>query len=425
MAISNLTGQKTSKTFQNLMQISSSGKVYDGLGNLVTFLQLTSSFASGSAGSGGTGAGFPFSGSAVITGSLLVSSSLIVTGSLRVSDSITGSLFGTSSWAQNSISSSYPLAVTGSSLVSTYVSGGVGGSTTSSIFIGNNAGQNAGRAINSNFLGSNAGNSAASASSANFFGSQAGQSATNAANSNFLGNSAGFGATNAIQSNFFGGGAGLGATNANYSNFLGNGAGQSAASANSSNFLGVLAGGNATNANNSNFLGAYAGAGASNAPYSTLIGYQVGYNSTFNGLNSIGSNNIIIGTNITLASLRKDSINLGGIIFATGSYSNTGGNPYSGSQFGTGRVGINVTNPTYTLEVGGTVAFPNIPNTNAADVLYRSNTGEISYAAAPAPPLASVDQINTPDTSNVFIRPDELEQSKHTTHNIYNNLNFT
>ena len=108
MAISNLTGQKTYQSFRNLMQISSSGQVYDGLGNLVTFLQLTSSFASGST-SGGTGAGFPFSGSAVITGSLLVSSSLTVTGSLRVQGSITGSLFGTSSYATQALSSSFAL----------------------------------------------------------------------------------------------------------------------------------------------------------------------------------------------------------------------------------------------------------------------------------------------------------------------------
>jgi hypothetical protein len=70
---------------------------------------LTASYISGS---GGTGAGFPFSGSAIITGSLLVSSSLnvlgeqTVTGSLNVSAGITGSLFGTASQA---VSSSYAL----------------------------------------------------------------------------------------------------------------------------------------------------------------------------------------------------------------------------------------------------------------------------------------------------------------------------
>ena len=96
---------------------------------------LTASYAL----NGGSGQGFPFSGSAQITGSLgvtgsfsvngntgqtvfasnadtlVISGSLIVTGSSQVTGSlnvrggITGSLFGTASWAQNSISSSYAL----------------------------------------------------------------------------------------------------------------------------------------------------------------------------------------------------------------------------------------------------------------------------------------------------------------------------
>jgi hypothetical protein len=96
---------------------------------------LTASYAL----NGGSGQGFPFSGSAQITGSLgvtgsfsvngntgqtvfssdadtlVISGSLIVTGStsltgsLSVRGGITGSLYGTSSWAENSISSSYAL----------------------------------------------------------------------------------------------------------------------------------------------------------------------------------------------------------------------------------------------------------------------------------------------------------------------------
>jgi len=61
----------------------------------------TFTIVSGSGGGGGTGAGFPFSGSAVITGSLLVTN--------YISGSFTGSLFGTSSYSNNSISSSYAL----------------------------------------------------------------------------------------------------------------------------------------------------------------------------------------------------------------------------------------------------------------------------------------------------------------------------
>ena len=57
---------------------------------------------SGSGGSGGgSGAGFPFSGSAVITGSLLVTN--------YISGSFTGSLLGTASYSNNTVSSSYAL----------------------------------------------------------------------------------------------------------------------------------------------------------------------------------------------------------------------------------------------------------------------------------------------------------------------------
>ena len=58
---------------------------------------------SGSGGSGGgSGAGFPFSGSAVITGSLLVTN--------YISGSFTGSLLGTASYSNNTVSSSYTLS---------------------------------------------------------------------------------------------------------------------------------------------------------------------------------------------------------------------------------------------------------------------------------------------------------------------------
>ena len=50
---------------------------------------------------------FPFTGSAQITGSLGI------TGSLNVTQGITGSLFGTSSWATNSVTASY---ITGSNV---------------------------------------------------------------------------------------------------------------------------------------------------------------------------------------------------------------------------------------------------------------------------------------------------------------------
>ncbi len=307
--------------------------------------------------------------------------------------------------ATNSVTSSYPIKVSGSSIFSTHTinPAGIGADTLNNIFIGesagsssivnnsnflgyragyraisaiksnflgSNAGSNATNAGNSNFLGSNAGSNAtnavysnfigttagrnaASASSSNFLGVAAGDNATNAGNSNFLGDTAGSYAGNASNSNFMGREAGYLATNASASNFLGSGSGYQAINASFSNFIGATAGYQATYANNSNFFGQRAGRIAASASYSTLLGYQAGYN-TAGGTLGIKSNNIIIGTNITLPDGTQDSINLGGIIFATGSYSTITGNPYSGSV-ATGRVGINKVSPTATLDVSGSV----------------------------------------------------------------------
>lgn len=60
---------------------------------------LTASYALN--GGGGSGQGFPFTGSAIISGSL------IVTGSIYTTSGITGSLSGTSSWAINASTASY------------------------------------------------------------------------------------------------------------------------------------------------------------------------------------------------------------------------------------------------------------------------------------------------------------------------------
>jgi hypothetical protein len=64
----------------------------------------------GFSGSSGAGVGFPFSGSAVITGSFLVSQSFVdFSKASYVTGSFTGSLFGTSSWSQNASTASYVL----------------------------------------------------------------------------------------------------------------------------------------------------------------------------------------------------------------------------------------------------------------------------------------------------------------------------
>lgn len=219
-----------------------------------------------------------------------------------------------------------------------------------SYFIGGNAGYSASLAYNSNFIGYNAGNNAVSAYQSNFLGYRAGGNATNAYNSNFFGPSAGQYATNAYNSNFSGYSAGYLATNAYFSNFAGHGAGYGATNSSYSNFIGAYAGNGAVGATNSNFIGNSAGSYASSASYSTFIGYQAGAN--IGGTGSF-SNNVIIGTNITLPDGTSNAMNLGGIIFASGSYSTTAGNPSSAPAMG--KVGINVVTPTQELDVSGSV----------------------------------------------------------------------
>jgi hypothetical protein len=142
--------------------------------------------------------------------------------------------------------------------------------------------------------------------------------------------------------------------------------------------LGQSAGYSATSASNSNFLGQNAGFQATNASYSTLIGYNVGQGT----IGSIGSNNIIIGTNISLSAGTTNSINLGGVLFANNTYSTTSGNPSISAQTN-GRIGVNVVNPTANLHIAASTTLSALmrlgvgvaPTTpNDGDVWLESNT---------------------------------------------------
>jgi len=316
-----LTGQNIENTYQRILQTDGT-RIYNGTGSLVTL--FTGSF----------------------TGSF--------------SGSFTGSLLGTASWAINAVSSSFPIRVTGSTLHSVSPLSTNNPNTNSSIFLGGNAGASATNASNSNFIGNSAGYFATNAANSNFLGAQAGQSATGATNSNFLGSQAGLGATNAAFSNFLGYNAGSGAGLAAYSNFLGQAAGQNAVYATSSNFIGQQAGFNATSASYSSFIGFRTGEKNTITSHSIFIGYRAGlnYSNKFKPLlgPGAGPNNIIIGNNITLDQERKDSINIGAIIFATGSYSQVYNNDYTFSgSVGDGKVGINVVDPQYALDVSGSI----------------------------------------------------------------------
>ena len=213
------------------------------------------------------------------------------------------------------------------------------------------------------------GDGATDANNSNFFGDSAGYNATNANYSNFIGFQAGYQVTGVegeeFRSNFIGYEAGRDATNANDSNFFGFLAGQLAINANNSNFIGRYAGSGATSANYSNFIGVEAGQGASNANYSNFIGFQAGYEATdanhsnllgYNAGssfadNNIGSNNIIIGTNISLPDATANSLNIGGILFGTGTYSDIVSDTPSITPTSEGKIGIGVVEPTSTLHI--------------------------------------------------------------------------
>lgn len=222
-------------------------------------------------------------------------------------------------------------------------------SPVNSNFIGTNAGNGATSATNSNFLGICAGYQATNAYGSNFLGYQAGRGATDAKCSNFLGYQAGQNATGAQSSHFLGNLAGFGASGAYYSNFIGDGAGYQATNAYNSNFLGYNAGCGATNAYYSNFLGYHAGFGAEDSSNSNLIGRFAG--KSFTG-NDIGCNNIIIGTNISLPNGTTDSINIGGVIFGTDTYSTIAGDA-SITPKSTAKIGIGMIPTTDTLEISG------------------------------------------------------------------------
>ena len=230
---------------------------------------------------------------------------------------------------------------------------------------------------NSNFFGSGAGSSATGASNSNFLGSGAGGSATSASNSNFLGLNAGYNATGAINSNFLGQYAGYNATGAYNANFLGQSAGQSATNAYGANFLGQNAGYTATGATYSNFIGNNAGYNATGAAYSTLLGYNV---ANENLGSHIGTNNIIIGTNITLPTGTTNGINIGGVLFGTNTYSTTSGSPSSMATT-YGNIGIGIESPTARLHLAGSTGeLGTAPlKLSSGSLLGTLETGTIEY----------------------------------------------
>lgn len=320
-------------------------------------------------------------------------------------------------------------------LTSTFVGSYAGYSASAAVgsnFIGYYAGYRATLAVNSAFIGLEAGYSASSAQNSQFIGYQAGRYATNAYNSIFIGSQAGQDAPNAYESVFIGLAAGYSASISNASVFLGKEAGYLAKTSPSAVYIGYKAGYGAFNnqssvfigheagssiseslesvfvgyrasgerSRGSNFIGYYAGyysssysnfigyeVGSPSSSYSTIIGFQAGrpfYNSVTNNYEDvIGNNNIVLGTSISLPTGSQDSINLGGIIFATGSHFSadpiTSPNRIFTGSAG-GKVGINIYPPAYNLHVSGTIAFPSLISSSQNNVVViDSSSGQLYY----------------------------------------------
>lgn len=108
----------------NIFQPTISGSLFisgaaesGGSGHIVTINTSSGliSYTSSNAIGGGSGAGFPFVGTAIISGSLVITGSgIFVTGSISSTDGFTGSLFGTSSWAYSASQALTASYVTGS-----------------------------------------------------------------------------------------------------------------------------------------------------------------------------------------------------------------------------------------------------------------------------------------------------------------------
>jgi hypothetical protein len=356
-----------------------------------------------------------------LTGSMIISGSTTLTGSMYVNGAISASFgpntvgfFGTASWAQSAsyvtasnvfgpfgsnsvLSASYASSSTSASyaLTASFITGaGVFGPfgsdsvLSASYASGSTSASYAGTASSVlnpypiNITGSTLYSVAPQAYYPNPIPS-------NAVNSIFFGDNAGYNSSISSKlNNVIALGSRAGQNNNSgdnsYSNFIGTSAGDSSPFASQSNFIGIETGYAAYYAHNSNFIGVGAGQWQTfsdefdnptpnSGSYSNYIGYGVGmgYNDTSVGrTRSPGRNNTIIGTSISLPNDTSNYVNLGGAFFISGTYFNNSPlTPDLGynsailtSSINTAKVGINLWNPSYSLHVSGTVAFPNLTN---------------------------------------------------------------
>jgi hypothetical protein len=209
-------------------------------------------------------------------------------------------------YATNTAANQFVVGSTVRPILSVRIGGGQGtGSSSSTVFIGNNAGADASGATASVFIGASAGNTGTSASFSNFIGYGAGGGAHSASNANFIGALAGDNADNASGANFIGAQSGFGAFDADNAVFIGSNAGYASSGARISTFIGQLSGSKAVNATNSTFIGYRAGGysgtgagnGATNAANSIFIGSNAGFADTVDNTTNADDFSILLGNN--------------------------------------------------------------------------------------------------------------------------------
>ena len=91
---------------------------------------------------------------------------------------------------------------------------------------------------------------------------------------------------------------------------------------------------------------------------------------------NINSNNIIIGTNITLSAGTTNSLNLGNVLYGINTYSTTSGFPSATPQ-STGKIGIGVVTPTANLHIAASTTASALMRLEVGPAPTSPNDGDI------------------------------------------------
>lgn len=184
-------------------------------------------------------------------------------------------------------------------------------------------------------------------------GDHAGSGSYNIESSVIIGKEAGDAANTLWETVAIGKEAGKSAANTQAAIMIGDSSGQSSSGADYGIFLGDHAGHQTTGSNRSVMIGEYAGQNTSGTDYSIFLGTRTGQRIGTGA--SPGSNNLIIGNNITVPGESTGRMNIGGVLFGSGlNKANDFGNPRLLTETGAGRIGINRVNPSASLHVVGT-----------------------------------------------------------------------